>query len=78
MLLQLFWNERWGRSRFSSVLYPPKACIVLQECSGFASRSKVYWEHKENINFEQIFTNIKSGCILFIMHYHILQFYDRI
>ena len=79
MLRQPFLNEQWGPSRFSSVLYSANVCIMLQECSGFVTRpdgerwhntqiNQKYildWEHEANINFEQIFTNIKSGCALF-------------
>ena len=74
MLLQPFLNEQWGPPRFSSVLYSANVCIMLQECSGFAAppdgerwyntqnKSKVYWEHKANISFEQILLYL---CITF-------------
>ena len=93
------WSPPWMRGdrlpkiqaphNFFSVLYPANVCIMLQECSDFATQpdgerwyntqinqNYIYWEHKANINLERIFTDIKSGCTLFKYYYNI-PFYNK-
>ena len=62
MLLQPFLNERWGLPRFSSVLYSANVCIMLQECSGFATRPDGERWYNTQINQKYI-GNIKQTSI---------------
>ena len=61
----------------------PLSCILQKFVSCYKNAQVLLLDQKyignieKNINFEQIFTNIKSGYTLF-MYYYILQFYKRI